>query len=55
MSVGSPRGHVGLKQQPCIVEHTHTVLSSSWCAACVVFLYNVPNLSKRKQQNFTNN
>ena len=48
LSEGSPRGPVGLKHQPSIVEHTHSVSSSTWCAACIGLLYNVPHLSKEE-------
>lgn len=46
LAVGGTRSCVGLKQQTSITEHTQTILSSSCCAARVVFLHNVPDLKR---------
>lgn len=48
LSVGSARSCVGLKQQTSITKHSQTVLPPTWCAACVVFLHNVPDLERWK-------
>lgn len=36
----------GLKQQASIVEHTHTVLPSAWCAVFFMLFYSIPDLKQ---------
>lgn len=45
LSVGSSSS-AGLKQQARIVEHTHTVLPSAWCAVFFELFYSLPDLKQ---------